>query len=115
MLNLQALGGISFKKGCYPGQEIVARTQYLGTLKRRMFRAHSKGGTVPQPGDEIFGSDDTEQSTGRVVSAAGSADLGYDLLAVLQIGDVEAKELHLGAPDGPPLQLLELPYSLDTD
>lgn len=115
MLNLHALGGISFKKGCYPGQEIVARTQYLGTLKRRMFRARSHGDTIPKPGDEIFGGDDTGQSTGRVVSAAGSADLGYDLLAVLQIGDVEAKELHLGAPDGPPLQLLDLPYSLDTD
>ncbi|MCW8888713.1 MAG: folate-binding protein YgfZ, partial [Gammaproteobacteria bacterium] len=53
MVNLQILNGVNFKKGCYTGQEVVARMQYLGKLKRRMFRAHVEGVDMPQVGDEI--------------------------------------------------------------
>ncbi|HSX70421.1 MAG TPA: folate-binding protein YgfZ, partial [Pseudomonas sp.] len=54
MINLQAVGGVSFKKGCYTGQEIVARMQYLGKLKRRLQRLSLAQGEVPEPGVELF-------------------------------------------------------------
>lgn len=111
MVNLQAIGGVSFKKGCYPGQEIVARTQYLGKLKRRMYRAHVQADHFPQPGEDIYTGGDT-QSAGRIVSAQAAPEGGYELLAVLQIASAES-ELHLGSIDGPTLTLHELPYALE--
>ncbi len=73
MLNLQALGGISFTKGCYTGQEIVARTHYLGKLKRRMYRAHVDSDTPPRPGQALHGSGlGEEQDAGTIVAAAPS-------------------------------------------
>ena len=110
MLNLQALGAVSFRKGCYPGQEVVARTQYLGKLKRRLYPARS--GAPASVGDEIFPAGEP-QPAGRVVSAAPGPDGTWHLLAVIQIAEAEAGDLHLGAPDGPPLALAPLPYPLE--
>ncbi|BAN50007.1 folate-binding protein YgfZ [Metapseudomonas resinovorans] len=113
MINLQALGGVSFKKGCYTGQEIVARMQYLGKLKRRLQRLALPAGTVPQPGTELF-SPVHQSSVGEVVLAAPAGD-GCELLAVLQEDAASDGRLHLGAADGPALNLLSLPYTLDAD
>ncbi|MBM3107702.1 folate-binding protein YgfZ [Pseudomonas sp. V1] len=113
MINLQAVGGVSFKKGCYTGQEIVARMQYLGKLKRRQYRVSLAGENVPEPGTEIF-SPTHGSSVGEVVLAARSTD-GIELLAVLTADAVQDNNLHLGSPDGPSLDLLSLPYELDRD
>lgn len=114
MLNLQAIGGVNFKKGCYPGQEIVARMQYLGKLKRRMYLAHVDSDLAPKPGDAIFSEDtDTEQSAGKVVNAQATPDGGYHLLAVALITGAEHNNLHLHNANGPKLQLMQLPYKVE--
>ncbi|MBI5658119.1 MAG: folate-binding protein YgfZ [Nitrosomonadales bacterium] len=110
MANLDLIGGVSFKKGCYPGQEIVARTQYLGKLKRRMFLAHMDGDAIPQPGDELYSADMEEQASGMVVNAAPAPGGGCDLLAVVQISSRESRTLHWPTLSGAPLQFLPLPY-----
>jgi hypothetical protein len=112
MINLQAVGGVSFRKGCYTGQEIVARMQYLGKLKRRLQRL-AFAGEPPVPATEIF-SPVHATSVGEVVLAA-RAEAGCELLAVLQEDAVADGRLHLGSADGPPLALLNLPYTLDAD
>lgn len=114
MANLEVVGGVNFKKGCYPGQEIVARMQYLGRLKQRMYRAHIEGDTRPRPGDSIFAPDFPGQSAGTVVDAQPSPESGYDLLAVVQISSADAGELHLGSETGPRLSLQNLPYPVAT-
>jgi folate-binding protein YgfZ len=114
MTNLELVGGVSFKKGCYPGQEIVARMHYLGKPKRRMFLAHVTNGQFPRPGDKLHSDDNlTEgQSTGIVVNAAPSPEGGYDLLAVVHISSHDHHTVHLGAPDGATLDFRPLPYAL---
>src|SRR5690606_20161061 len=82
MLNLQAIGGVSFKKGCYTGQEIVARMQYLGKLKRRLYRVKLDVGDLPEPGTQLF-SPSHNSAIGEVVLAA-RAENHIELLAVLQ-------------------------------
>lgn len=115
MANLPLVDGVSFRKGCYPGQEIVARMQYLGKLKRRMYLAHIGGDTRPQPGDEVFPGKADAQSLGKLVSAAPHPDGGFAILVVLQIARAESGEaLHLGASDGPVLELGHLPYPFPT-
>lgn len=111
MINLQAVGGVSFKKGCYTGQEIVARMQYLGKLKRRLYRLTMAGTDLPEPGAALW-SPVHSSAVGNVVIAARS-DAGIELLAVLQADAAENGNIHLGAADGEPLQLSELPYTLD--
>jgi folate-binding protein YgfZ len=111
MANLEIVGGVDFKKGCYPGQEIVARMQYLGRLKQRMYRAHVETDAAPRPGDAIFAPDFPGQSAGTVVAAEAAPDKGFDLLAVIQMSSAEAGVLHLGAETGPRLALRNLPYS----
>ncbi|BCQ67523.1 hypothetical protein SAMN03159355_02205 [Pseudomonas sp. NFPP10] len=113
MLNLQAVGGVSFKKGCYTGQEIVARMQYLGKLKRRLYRLALPGDALPVPGTALF-APSHNSAIGEVVLAA-RAQQGVELLAVLQAEAVEGGELHLETLEGPTLQLLDLPYQLDRD
>ncbi|MGF6089616.1 YgfZ/GcvT domain-containing protein [Pseudomonas sp. 18173] len=113
MLNLQAVGGVSFKKGCYTGQEIVARMQYLGKLKRRLYRLQLVAGEQPEPGTPLF-SPTHGSSIGEVVLAA-RAGQDIELLAVLQAEAAESGDIHLGALEGPSLQLLDLPYELDRD
>ncbi|MCU7840726.1 MAG: folate-binding protein YgfZ [Candidatus Thiodiazotropha sp. (ex Troendleina suluensis)] len=110
MTNMQLIDGVSFTKGCYTGQEVVARMQYLGKLKRRMYLAHVSTTTPPNPGDELFAKDSTSgQGTGKVVDAQANGD-GYDLLAVIEITSAEQQQVCLGE-NGPQLELLNLPYS----
>lgn len=113
MINLQAVDGVSFKKGCYTGQEIVARMQYLGKLKRRQYRLALDQADVPAPGAEIF-SPTHGSSVGEVVIAASTGNR-VELLAVLSADAVADDNLHLGSLEGPRLTLLDLPYELDRD
>jgi len=113
MINLQAVDGVSFKKGCYTGQEIVARMQYLGKLKRRQYRVALAQHDLPAPGTEIF-SPTHGSSVGEVVIGANAGE-GCELLAVLSAEAVADDNLHLGSPEGPRLALLSLPYELDRD
>jgi tRNA-modifying protein YgfZ len=112
MLNYEIIGGVSFHKGCYPGQEIVARTQYLGKLKKRMYRVHVSAEQAPLPGADIFTPEFGEQSAGKVVNVAPSPDGGYEALAVMQMTCAEANDARLGSPAGPKLEFLDLPYAL---
>ncbi len=110
MVNLEVIGGVSFQKGCYPGQEIVARSHYLGKLKRRMFLAHVDAQAAP--GDSLYSADIEGQATGTVVNAAPAPDGGFDVLAVAQVESATSQVLHLGAADGAALTLKPLPYAL---
>lgn len=112
MLNYELIDGVNFKKGCYPGQEIVARTQYLGKPKRRMYLAHIAGTEAPQPGDELYSADLPGQATGMIVNAAPAPSGGFDVLAVIQISSAAGHSLHLKAQQGPQLSLQALPYAV---
>lgn len=114
MLNLQAIDALSFKKGCYPGQEVVARMHYLGKLKRRMYRAHiADGNNIPAPGDSLFVKDsESGQGAGKVVRAQSHPDGSCKLLAVIEIASTEQHSLHLHDAHGPLLALEKLPYEL---
>jgi folate-binding protein YgfZ len=107
--NWDALGGISFQKGCYAGQEIVARTQYLGRLKERLVLAHFDS-APPAAGERLYSAAFGDQACGTVVNAAAAPDGGSDLLAVLQLAAAESGDLHLGTLGGMPLRLQALPY-----
>jgi len=113
MLNYELLGGVSFQKGCYPGQEIVARTQYLGKLKKRMYLAHLDGADIPAPGQDLYAPEFGEQSCGKVVTVCAAAQGGSDMLIVAQMSAQEAGEIHLGSAAGPRLSLGTLPYAID--
>lgn len=112
MVNFELIGGVGFKKGCYPGQEIVARTQYLGKIKKRMFRLHLAQGST-SAGENLFAPETGDQVCGTVVSSAPSPRGGMELLGVLPASVAAAGIVHLGSPAGPPLSLLELPYQID--
>ena len=102
MLNLEMLGGVDFKKGCYPGQEIVARTQYRAKTKRRMHLAHSPESLFA--GMPVYASNMGDQSAGDIVNAAPSPAGGWDALAVLH-PEAPGGSLHAGASAGPALDL----------
>jgi folate-binding protein YgfZ len=112
MLNYESVDGVNFKKGCYPGQEVVARSQFRGTLKRRAFIVES---TAPMAaGQEVFSSSDATQPCGLVAQAA--ADGAHHVAVVeLQLSATEKSSLHLGEASGPTLTLLPLPYALRED
>lgn len=115
MLNMElpAVAGVSFSKGCYPGQEIVARTQYLGKVKRRTFRARLASAAVP--GTSVYAPETGDQHCGAIVSVAPSPAGGFECLVCVQIGAVEAGEVRVGAVDGVRLEFLPLPYILKED
>ena len=114
MLNYESVGGVNFKKGCYPGQEVVARSQFRGTLKRRTFLAHSAIPLVA--GQDIFNSTDPSQPAGRVVQAAAAPQGGWDALVSLQLAALESGSLYSGnSPVDGALGLLPLPYALMED
>ena len=118
MLNLQVLNGINFKKGCYTGQEVVARMQYLGKLKRHMYRAHCETETeeLPLPGDLLYSaSSKSGQGAGHIVDAQKSLKGGIELLAVITKEAVENKDIFLDEAMKSPLIIQELPYSLETE
>ena len=112
MLNYESVGGVNFKKGCYPGQEVVARSQFRGTLKRRTYLAHAPADVAV--GAEVFVPGDAEQPVGTVVQAAAAPAGGVDALVSLQIA-ATGGALQVGAADGVPLTLLPLPYALLED
>jgi len=112
MLNYESVGGVNFKKGCYPGQEVVARSQFRGTLKRRSFLAHCEAPL--QAGQEVYAAADPTQPCGLVVQAAAAPAGGHDAIVCLQVSSTQGK-LQAGSPDGAALQLLPLPYALLDD
>jgi hypothetical protein len=109
MINFEVLGGVSFKKGCYPGQEIVARSQYRGTLKRRLqvFETDAPA-TV---GQEIFHSADPDQPAG-IVAASGTREGRTAIAAEVKLAALEGGSLHLGSATGATLQPRALPYEI---
>ena len=109
MVNFELVGGVSFQKGCYPGQEIVARSQYRGSVKRRAFVFACDAAT--QPGQEVFHSADAGQPAGMVVNAASWAG-SHRALVEVKLAALEAGSLHLGAADGPLLQRVAQPYAM---
>ena len=113
MLNYESVGGVNFKKGCYPGQEVVARSQFRGTLKRRAFIAHAAADVAV--GAEVFATTDLEQPCGTVVQVAAAPGGGFDTIVSLQVAAAQAPGLQVGAPDGVALSLLPLPYALLED
>ncbi|HEU4852545.1 MAG TPA: folate-binding protein, partial [Telluria sp.] len=110
MVNLELLGGVNFKKGCYPGQEIVARSQYLGKLKRRTALASIEGQAAA--GDEVYSLADPGQPCGMVVNAAANGKGGVDALVEMKLGSI-GEDVRLGSADGPKLHFLPMPYALD--
>ena len=120
MLNYESVGGVNFKKGCYPGQEIVARSQFRGTLKRRAYLVHTDG--APAVGQEVFHVQDPDQPCGLVAAAAANPGGGFDAIVSMQTSvaaDAQAhsdeSRLTLGSATGAGLTLLPLPYALLED
>ena len=117
MINLELVGGVNFQKGCYPGQEIVARSQYRGTLKRRMVLA--EGASAGVAGAEVFAAADPGQPAGQIVLSASlpHPEGGARHAALIEVKRAltDAGELHLGAVDGPVVRLRELPYAIPAD
>ncbi|MFT4242576.1 MAG: folate-binding protein, partial [Acidovorax sp.] len=109
MLNYESVGGVNFKKGCYPGQEVVARSQFRGTLKRRAFIVHATGDVAV--GAEVFAASDAEQPCGTVVQAAPAPGGGVDAIISIQLSAAQ-EALQAG---GVPLVLQPLPYALLED
>jgi tRNA-modifying protein YgfZ len=112
MVNFELLGGVNFKKGCYPGQEIVARSQYLGKLKRRTALA-TISDLSAAPGTEVFAAADPEQPCGMVVNTARNGAGGVDALVEMKLEALEAGDVRYGSATGPALQFKPLPYALD--
>jgi folate-binding protein YgfZ len=111
MINFELIKGVDFKKGCYPGQEIVARSQYLGKLKRRMALATLEAAAA-RAGDEVYSSDDPTQPSGMIVNAAPNGLGGADALVEIKLAALEHEVRH-GAPGGTRLHFQPLPYSVD--
>ena len=115
MVNLEVVGGVSFKKGCYPGQEIIARTQYLGKAKRRMLPASidldaDRGEATA--GNEVYSEADPGQPCGMIVSAQRTGSSQVACLVSVRMDMLEKGTVHLGSADGPSLQFGDLPYEL---
>jgi folate-binding protein YgfZ len=113
MLNFEVLGGVDFKKGCYPGQEVVARSQYRGTIKRRSFLFSSASALAA--GQEVFHDADPSQPAGLVANAAAAEEGRHLALIELKLAALEGGDLHAGAAGGPLLVREELPYRLPAD
>jgi tRNA-modifying protein YgfZ len=116
MLNYESAGGVNFKKGCYPGQEVVARSQFRGTLKRRGYIATSDAPL--QAGQEVFDSinaESSQQPCGQVAQAAKHPAGGFIAVVSMQISAASSSALHAGTADGAKLALLALPYPLLED
>ncbi|MGD9788470.1 MAG: folate-binding protein YgfZ [Sulfuricellaceae bacterium] len=111
MVNFEALGGVSFKKGCYTGQEVVARAQHIGQVKRRLYLAHVGSGEIPQPGTPLYYPGSEEGASGKIVNAEASPEGGWDVLAVIPVAAASG-EVHLHDQQGPLLEIRALPYSL---
>lgn len=116
MLNYESVGGVNFKKGCYPGQEVVARSQFRGTLKRRAYLAHCT--SAMRAGDEVFQAGDNSQACGIVAQAAAvpaPSAPGFDAIVSLLTSAQETGNLHIGNAHGPVLITTAPPYPLLAD
>ena len=113
MLNYESVGGVNFKKGCYPGQEIVARSQFRGTLKRRAWLGHCDGALAA--GQEVFHESDPGQPCGTVAQAAPSPDGGWDAIVSIQLSATQGGAVRIAPAGGPALQLTPPPYPLLAD
>lgn len=111
MANLELVQGVSFNKGCYPGQEIVARMHYLGRLKQRMVIAHIPSPDCPAPGTPVFAPEFPDQSAGTIVDAQPSPQNGCDALVVAQIQCIRNNTVHLDSANGTALDITLPPYS----
>ena len=110
MLNLDRIGGVSFRKGCYPGQEVIARVQHRGQVKRRMYLAYVGTDRIPVPGDPIYTGKD--KVTGTVLMAQPAPAGGTDMLIVIPTDFFETTTLHLDNNNGPVIEYRQLPYML---
>jgi tRNA-modifying protein YgfZ len=111
MVNFELVGGVNFKKGCYPGQEIVARSQYLGKLKRRMVLANVDAVDV-KAGAEVFSAAEPEQPCGMIVNAERVSENASACLVEIKLAALDAGPVHLGSSNGPPLLVRPPPYEL---
>jgi tRNA-modifying protein YgfZ len=111
MLNYELVGGVDFGKGCYPGQEVVARSQYRGTIKRRSLLFQTAAAAVAGA-TEVFHSEDPSQPAGQVVMAAESAAGGSIALIEVKLAALASGSLHLAAPDGALLERIAMPYEV---
>lgn len=112
MLNYEIIGGVNFKKGCYPGQEIVARTQYLGKIKRRMALFQADTADIVA-GNELFSSEDPDQPCGKVVNAAAINQQTAYCLAEIKLTALDTGTIHVGSAQGALLHQEILPYRID--
>ena len=112
MANFELAGGVSFKKGCYPGQEIVARTQYRGILKRRMVKVRGTSNAMPVPGQTVFAAEFGDQPAGMFASVAPSPAGGFVALVVAQLEAIKANSLRMESLNGSPLTIEKLPYDI---
>ena len=111
MLNYELIGGINFQKGCYPGQEVVARSQYRSTAKRRMFLFECASEALP--GTEVFHNADPAQPAGLVInSAPRTGGAGYRLLVEVKLAAIGHGELRLSTANGPLLEQQDMPYPI---
>ncbi len=119
-VNFDLIGALSFDKGCYPGQEIVARAHYLGRVKQRMVRASINAhhlDEIPKAGDKLYSEAFGEQASGMIVAATvatAAADREiFDVLAVIQTSSLDKSDVHWHTPDGPLLEIQPLPYTVE--
>jgi folate-binding protein YgfZ len=113
MTNLELISGVSFSKGCYPGQEVVARLHYLGNANRRMYRIGSSENIKIKPGDDIYASDsEKDQAIGKVVAAVTTKTQGVTALAVLRVEAAEKNKLAMTSSTGPTVEVMSLPYEI---
>lgn len=116
MVNFDVIGAVNFRKGCYPGQEVVARSQYRGTIKRRTALAHVAADTdTVRAGVELFHSDDPGQPCGMIVNAAAAPAGGVDALVEIKLAALDSGSVHVGSAAGPTLAFDALPYAWPTD
>ncbi len=111
-MNLELVQGVDFRKGCYPGQEVIARLQHRSAAKRRMVRVRVGTDQRPQPGAPVFGAASAGQPVGHVADARPDADQGYSLLIVVRTTNITEDALHLEDSEGPALTLQTLPYAI---
>jgi tRNA-modifying protein YgfZ len=113
MANMELINGLSFTKGCFTGQEIIARTHYLGKQKRRTYRINITSETKPEAGEQLATDTSTEnQYTGTLITVCPITENEYEALAVIQIKSAEEGKLKLKDTDAK-ISLLDLPYSLE--
>ncbi len=114
MANMELIDGVNFSKGCYPGQEVVARLHYLGNANRRMFRVESCSEQQLAPGETIYSSE-SKQEMGKFLTTVRVSDDKTEGLAVLRIEAAKDQSVHLTTEEGNEIKILELPYQIPTE